>query len=694
MASDSEVAARVEEQARGRGEQRTHTKRSKSKGPSKDALEERIAGLEDTLSGVQASLCDAVYRLDDLEADYGEITQATKATIREFQKGVKEDACFLTQELRNLCTFVEHELRAIRAEVDEIRTEWASHRNSPSTSLGATTSTNTIQVPKPSTYSGNRKAMEVENFLFGLEQYFEAKGVRDNATRIANAPAFLLESAQLWWRRKHGDPINPIRTWDDFKRELKKQFSPTNAEKEARGRLRRLKQSGSISDYVKEFTTLTLEIEDMSDKDQLFFFMDGLKDWARVELERRNVQDIGTAIAAAESLADYSRPKDRSDNHEEERDKPKDHNRKEKGRSKSDNGDNRQDQSSGGKPEKIKPKSPCFICNGPHWVRDCPQRKMLSAMVTQLEESKATEGQASMGSIQQIYAIKGQAKPPTLAKKGLMFVKATIRGKQVRAMLDTGATHNFISVDEAKRLGLRITNDEGAIKAANSPVKLIDGTAKGVTVHLGPWSGKLDFSVVPLDDYQMVLGMAFFQQANAFPQPAANTLSILDGDKAYTVPAERLTTSEFKTLSAIQLVEKPSSPTSPRSINTAKGVPRKRSHARHGKQRSKATEGGATNAKLPFQQRRPTCTKPKESTPRSTRPTPEMKATPHERLPNPKSTRPKGPIRGKLQQTWHPSDEDVAKSGGGGCHVPLSPRSGFQAKGSTCPQPSLAPGRL
>ncbi|TXG53264.1 hypothetical protein EZV62_022433 [Acer yangbiense] len=211
-----------------------------------------------TLSGVKANLCDAVDRLDGLETDYGEITQATKATIREFQKGVKEDACFLTQEVRNLRTFVENELRAIREEVEEIHTEWASHRNSPSTSLGATTSTNTIQVPKPSTYSGNWKAMEVEIFLFGLEQYFEAKGVRDNATRIANAPVFLRESA-------------------------------------------------------------------------------------RVELERRNVQDIDTAIAAAESLTDYSRPKERNDNHEEERDKSKDHDRKEKGRSKSDNGDNRQD---------------------------------------------------------------------------------------------------------------------------------------------------------------------------------------------------------------------------------------------------------------------------------------------------------------------------------------------------------------
>ncbi|TXG58367.1 hypothetical protein EZV62_016196 [Acer yangbiense] len=121
MAFNRKVAARVEEQTRGHGKQRSHTKRSKSKGSFIDALEARITGLEDTLS--------------------------------------------------RIC---------------------------------------------------NRKAMKVENFLFGLEQYFEANGVRDDATRITNAPTFLLESAQLWWRLKHGDSINPITTWDEFKRELKK----------------------------------------------------------------------------------------------------------------------------------------------------------------------------------------------------------------------------------------------------------------------------------------------------------------------------------------------------------------------------------------------------------------------------------------------------------------------------------------
>ena len=50
---------------------------------------------------------------------------------------------------------------------------------------------------------------------------------------------------------------------------------------EARGKLRRLRQTRSILEYVKEFTTLMLEIDDMFDKDALFHFWDGLKDWAR-----------------------------------------------------------------------------------------------------------------------------------------------------------------------------------------------------------------------------------------------------------------------------------------------------------------------------------------------------------------------------------------------------------------------------
>ena len=42
-----------------------------------------------------------------------------------------------------------------------------------------------------------------------------------------------------------------------------------------------------------------------------------------------------------------------------------------------------------------------------------------------------------------------------------MYVSAKINSQSVRALLDTGATHNFVSVDEAKRLGLKATKEGG-----------------------------------------------------------------------------------------------------------------------------------------------------------------------------------------------------------------------------------------
>ena len=35
--------------------------------------------------------------------------------------------------------------------------------------------------------------------------------------------------------------------------------------------------------------------------------------------------------------------------------------------------------------KKFTPKIKCFMCDGPHWARDCPKRKMLSAMIEERE---------------------------------------------------------------------------------------------------------------------------------------------------------------------------------------------------------------------------------------------------------------------------------------------------------------------
>jgi hypothetical protein len=95
----------------------------------------------------------------------------------------------------------------------------------------------------------------------------------DEQAKVYTAVMYLTDDAMLWWRRRHGDiekGLCTIQTWEDRQKELKLQFSPENYEYLARKSLKRLKHTGSIREYVKQFTTLLLDITDMTEKDKLF----------------------------------------------------------------------------------------------------------------------------------------------------------------------------------------------------------------------------------------------------------------------------------------------------------------------------------------------------------------------------------------------------------------------------------------
>ncbi|KAH9670137.1 Endonuclease [Citrus sinensis] len=501
------LSAEVQEQARGReeGGRGQPKSRGKSKAPSMDALEPRVATLETSMAAVQDTLDTLEERVDGLEGEYGEFTVATKALMQDQADSLQGEFRAFHDELLNLRTFVQNELRAVRAEVDEVRSDWAWHKRtltlSPAAVLASLSDERRIDVPKPDTYDGARNAIVVDNFLFGLEQYLDAMGVRDDASKVGTAPTFLRGSVQLWWRRKHGEMgkgICAISTWAEFQQELRKHFAPSNAEKEARARLRRLKQTGLSSTF-------------------------------KTELDRRGVQTLDDAIAIAESLSDYSaQPKDKRPSHG----KGGGEGRKDKGRNRKEWG---QKKPPSGKSGQARQKN--------------SSRQSLEAHLKGDSPSTPEEPQPRVGSLKRLGALESH--PPIATRKGLMYVNTTVNGQAVRALLDTGATHNFILEEEAKSLGLKVTKDGGTMKAVNSPAKPIAGTAQGVRVTLGTWSGKLDVSIVPMDDFKMVLGMEFFDRVHAFPLPAMNSISILDGSMACMVPAKRSKTAD-KALSAMQ----------------------------------------------------------------------------------------------------------------------------------------------
>ncbi|PWA77883.1 hypothetical protein CTI12_AA219830 [Artemisia annua] len=451
-------------------------------GASGDSLEEHVAVIETYVIELKEQMDSLQEAVNMMSQENVEVIEAAKALVRNMGQDFKKEIEKMTHDLLSARKFLEDEIFTMHEKIDNAIKECQNHQkknNDGSTSSSQGTPFSPLKVPKPDMYNGTRNATLVENFLFGLEQYFKAMGVVEDAVRITNAPAFFYS--------------------------------------EAKAKLRRLRHTGTITDYIKEFTTILLEIVDVPDQDALFYFKDGLKEWARIEIDRRNVKTLDEAIAAAESIVDYSNRPRRPliDQEGVKRASPK-------------RLDDRRDE--GPKFEKSfqnkdmskPPPKPCFICDGSHWTRDCPSRKAINALVAEM--GSITE---ELGSIRRLGTIKEILARAKTKDQGLLFTELKVNDMKTLGLIDTGATDNFLDVKEAECLGIKYTPEKGKIKAVNSKPQQILGTAK-VKVHIDKWANELTFTVVPMDDYRIILGLDFFERARAFPMPATKTLVIHD----------------------------------------------------------------------------------------------------------------------------------------------------------------------
>ena len=95
-------------------------------------------------------------------------------------------------------------------------------------------------------------------------------------------------------------------------------------------------------------------------------------------------------------------------------------------------------------------------------------------------------------------------------------------------MLDPGATHNFVADRMVQRLGLKVSKSPSKIKAVNSEAKPVLGIAYGVKFKVGEWTGKVNFLVMELDDFDVILGGEFLVAAKAALLPFIGVLLIID----------------------------------------------------------------------------------------------------------------------------------------------------------------------
>ncbi|KAL4200278.1 hypothetical protein AMTRI_Chr03g148910 [Amborella trichopoda] len=117
-----------------------------------------------------------------------------------------------------------------------------------------------VKVPEPRVLEGQRDSKVVENFIWDMEQYFEAAHAHEN-DRMGICTMYRARDAKLWWRMRVANTSRPkVISWETLKGELKDQFLPDNAAWVAREALQKLRQTGLMREYVNRFASLMLDI--------------------------------------------------------------------------------------------------------------------------------------------------------------------------------------------------------------------------------------------------------------------------------------------------------------------------------------------------------------------------------------------------------------------------------------------------
>jgi hypothetical protein len=165
--------------------------------------------------------------------------------------------------------------------------------------------------------------------------------------------------------------------------------------------------------------------------------------------------------------------------------------------------------------------------------REWPKNEKLNALVAkESHECVGGKTQARVNLLQvQLNALKSESSTE------LMYVPIEANSCKSLAMMDIGGTHNFVATCMVEQLGLKLTKCPSWLKAVNSESQPVVGIAYAIPLKVGEWSGKVNFLVVPLDGFDIILGNEFFVLAKAIPMPFLGGMLIMDESQPCFVKA-------------------------------------------------------------------------------------------------------------------------------------------------------------
>ena len=100
------------------------------------------------------------------------------------------------------------------------------------------------------------------------------------------------------------------------------------------------------------------------------------------------------------------------------------------------------------------------------------------------------------------------------------------------AMVDTGATHTFVGVKIATKLGLKLSKSPSYVKTVNAKAQAIVGMAYDVSMSTGSWVVKHNLMVMPLGNFEIILAIDFLRKFQFVPFPHLDGVMVMNGSNA------------------------------------------------------------------------------------------------------------------------------------------------------------------
>ncbi|KAK8335259.1 hypothetical protein V6Z12_A09G042300 [Gossypium hirsutum] len=150
---------------------------------------ELVVGRTDGFDSMDKQLRD--FTLDSLGANAEKLNELVNST---------------TEKLAERDENLEEMMLAMKKEIKELKGELTIYKAALTNGMSSSKSKQqAMDVPKPEKFKGTRSVRDVDNFLWEIEQYFQAIGIKDDAIKVNTASIYFTDVARLWWRRRSTD---------------------------------------------------------------------------------------------------------------------------------------------------------------------------------------------------------------------------------------------------------------------------------------------------------------------------------------------------------------------------------------------------------------------------------------------------------------------------------------------------------